>query len=84
MLLSLFLEAAGGDWDQSWKSIRDTFGSGIWNRALEIVEETYGPLDAMKTEDNSDVWEVWKSSVWCPRGLSGFRPSPALPPSFVS
>jgi hypothetical protein len=52
MLLPLYLEASGGDWDQSWKSIRETFSSGKWNRALRAVEETYGPLDAMKTEDN--------------------------------
>jgi len=85
-LLPLFLEASGGDWDQSWKSIRDTFSSGKWNRGQRAVEETYGPPDVMKTEDNRDVWEVWRysfvgddSSPGTPSPRCSRRPANDLP-----
>jgi hypothetical protein len=68
MLLPLFLEESGGDWLQSWKSVQSTFESGKWTRSLKRVQEAYGPLDAMQTDDHKDVWEVWKSSVWPVRG----------------
>jgi hypothetical protein len=85
MLLPLFLEEAGGEWEeewpQAWKKGRDTFSSGKWNRALRLIDTSYGPLDPMLTDDNRDVWEVWKSTVVSRRGDIvhgfGFDPSPS-------
>jgi hypothetical protein len=67
MLLPLFLEEIpDGEWDEvwadAWKRIDDTFGSGggRWNLAIRMIDEAYGPLDPMYSEDGGDVWQVWK------------------------
>lgn len=75
MLLPLFLEEIPGeddDFDEVWaearRRIEDTFGSGRWDNALRKVDEAYGPLDPMSTEDGRDVWQVWKSEALPRRG----------------
>jgi hypothetical protein len=73
MLLPLFLEEEPeGEWDvvwqNAWKRVSDTFGSGKWDRALRRVDVAYGPLDRMHTDDGRDVWAVWKSTVVPRRG----------------
>jgi hypothetical protein len=73
MLLPLFLEEIpDGDWDdvwaEAWKRIHKTFGSGNWNPAIRKIDEEYGPLDPMYTDDGADVWQMWKSVVVGRRG----------------
>jgi hypothetical protein len=80
MLLPLFLAKSDGDWDGSWRRVRETFRSGKWNRALRTIDESYGPLATMTTDDDRDVWDVWKSVVTNYRGeiVHGFR-DPTIP-----
>jgi hypothetical protein len=75
MLLPVFLEEIEGEhdefdrvWVEAWKRIEDLFGNGRWDVALRKVQETYGPLDPMLTEDGKDVWSVWKSRIVPRRG----------------
>lgn len=73
MLLPLFLEELPeGDFDEVWaearRRIEDTFRNGRWDNALRRVDEVYGPLDPMVTEDGRDVWQVWKSVAVPRRG----------------
>jgi len=73
MLLPLFLEEIPeGDFDEVWaearRRIEDTFKSGRWDNALKRVNEVYGPLDPMVTDDGRDVWQVWKSVALPRRG----------------
>lgn len=74
MLLLLFLEEVpeGDDFDEVWAEARrrteDTFNSGRWDNALKKVDEVYGPLEPMVTDDGRDVWQVWKSVALPRRG----------------
>jgi len=73
MLLPLFLEEISeGDFDEVWaearRRIEDTFKSGRWDNALKRVNEVYGPLDPMVTDDGRDVWQVWRSVALPRRG----------------
>ena len=68
MLLPVYLESSDGDWQNSWTKVRQLFDSGKWDRALREVENTYGRLTPMLTEDGKDVWQVWKSVVVGYRG----------------
>ena len=75
MLLPVFLEEIEGEpdefdsvWQQAREKVEDTFESSKWNRALRKVQEAYGALDPMLTEDDKDVWDVWKSTVVRRRG----------------
>ena len=68
MLLPLFLERREGDWRRAWRDTRDNFRSGNWRRAIRLVDEVYGPLDPMLTEDGTDVWDVWNKVVVGRRG----------------
>jgi len=77
MLLPLFLieiEGTPGEpdrvWDEAWQQIRKSFGSGRWNGALRKVEEAFGPLVPMRTDDGKDVWREWKSRVVPRRGVT--------------
>jgi hypothetical protein len=73
MLLPLFLEEVPeGAWDdvwaEAWRRIGEVFKNGRWTAALAKVDEVYGPLELMGTEDGRDVWRVWKSEVVRRRG----------------
>ncbi len=75
MLLPLFLIEIEGTpdefdrvWDEAWQRIRDSFGSGRWDGALRKVDEAFGPLAPMRTDDGKDVWSEWKSRVVPRRG----------------
>jgi len=77
MLLPVFLieiEGTPGEpdrvWDEAWQQIRKSFGSGRWNGALRKVEEAFGPLVPMRTDDGKDVWREWKSRVVPRRGVT--------------
>ena len=68
VLLPLFLETNDGDWVRARKSIRKLFSSGNWSRAIKKIEEEYGPFDPMLTEDNKNVWDIWKQTIVGRRG----------------
>ena len=68
ILLPLFLETHYGDWRKARRSVRRLFGPGNWSRAIQKIEREYGPLDPMLTEDNENVWAVWKQVVVGMRG----------------
>jgi hypothetical protein len=75
MLLPLFLIEIEGNpdefdrvWGEAWQRIRDSFGSGRWDGALRKVDEAFGPLAPMRTDDGKDVWSEWKSRVVPCRG----------------
>jgi hypothetical protein len=68
VLLPLYLEENGGDFQRAAKRVRDVFQSGKWDRALREIDTAFGPLEPMLTEDNRDVWSVWKSIVVGYRG----------------
>ena len=75
MLLPLFLIEIEGKpdefdrvWGEAWQRIRDSFGSGRWDGALRKVDEAFGPLAPMRTDDGKDVWSEWKSRVVPRRG----------------
>ena len=79
VLLPLFLEELDGDWKGAWKSVRSTFKSGEWGRALRIIDQAYGPLDSMRTDDGKEVWSEWKSKIVADRGniVHGLIDAPA-------
>lgn len=68
ILLPLYLERLEGDWDEAWRQVRLTFRSGKWGPALNVIDQEYGPLDAMVTDDGRDVWTEWKSKIVSQRG----------------
>lgn len=73
MLLPLFLEEApegewDAVWDHAWTRLRALFQNGWWKPALRKIDEVYGPLDRMRTEDGKDLWQVWTSAVVPRRG----------------
>jgi hypothetical protein len=75
MLLPHFLieiEGTPDEFDRVWgearQQIKDSFGSGRWDGALRKVDEAFGPLAPMRTDDGKDVWSVWKSKVVRRRG----------------
>jgi hypothetical protein len=73
MLLPLFLEEIPeGDFDDVWaearRKIEGTFKSGRWDNALKRVNDIYGPLDPMFTDDGREVWQVWKAVALPRRG----------------
>ena len=61
MLLPLFLEETHGDEELAWRKARELFDPSKWARAIRKVDEVYGPLEPMTTEDGKNVWDVWKS-----------------------
>jgi hypothetical protein len=68
MLLPYFLTESNGDWTRAWREVKSTFESAKWTRAVRLVNEVYGPLDPMLTEDGRDVWDEWKRYVVSKRG----------------
>lgn len=68
MLLPMYLEQFDGDWDKARTKVREVFDSGRWNLALRLIDDAYGPLDVMNTDDGKDVWADWKSKVIPRRG----------------
>ena len=62
------LEPATSALQGRWKRVRDAFEAGKWNRALRLIEKSYGPLDPMLTETGEEVWAVWKRVVVRYRG----------------
>ena len=68
VLLPLFLETNDGDWVRARKSIRKLFRSGKWNEASKEINQAYGPLDSMLTENNDNVWDIWKQTIVGRRG----------------
>jgi hypothetical protein len=68
MLLPLFLDLHDGDWTLAWSEVRRTFKSGRWGLAVRIIDQTFGPLVPMMTENNQNVWTVWNRIVVPLRG----------------
>jgi hypothetical protein len=68
MLLPMFLEELSGDLMRASKKARKLFGSSSWRRAMQVIQQKYGPLEPMLTEQNEDVWDLWESKVVRRRG----------------
>ncbi|MHB1209962.1 MAG: hypothetical protein ACYC1I_09695 [Acidimicrobiales bacterium] len=68
MLLPYFFEQTGGDFGASFKKAQKGLGASSWGRAMQIVDEQYGPLDPMVTDDGNEVWTEWKAKVVRRRG----------------
>ncbi len=64
-LLPIYFEQTG-DFEWSWKKVRNTFGSSNWRKSMKIIEDTYGPFDEMITKEGENVWEVW-NRVFVPK-----------------
>lgn len=68
MLLPIYFGQSGGDFNSSWKKTQKVFGSSNWGPAMKLVDDTFGPLDPMVTDDGKEVWAEWKSKVLRRRG----------------
>ena len=74
LLPAFLIEIEGEDdefdrvFEQAREKIDDTFNTGRWNAGLRKAEEAFGTFAPMLTEDGTDVWNVWKSSVVPRRG----------------
>lgn len=68
LLAPHFYEQAGQDWWKALKLAEREFGSSNWKRAMEKVEEVYGPLDPMLTDDDQDPFQVWRTGIVRVRG----------------
>ncbi len=68
MLLPHFLEVTHGDWKLSWRKVRRLFDDGNWKVVLTTVDDAFGPLEPMLTDDGKNVLDIWRTTVAGRRG----------------
>ena len=64
VLVGAFLEEGSqSDWDRAVRKASKMFEALSWKRALKEIDERFGPLDPMETEDGRDALAVWEKEI---------------------
>lgn len=64
ILTGVFLiEDPETDWDRATRKARNLFEELQWKKAIRKIQDEFGPLDPMVTQDGHDVLEVWEKEI---------------------